>query len=272
MLLLRRAPLRFRLVLVAAVLLTNGAVAAERLAPFSFSSQLAPDRSQALSAWVTPRLERNTASQSRLQARFGLELGLTPALEAFVGAEGTAISLPQNQTDADGQLLVWLQFAPLRSTAGLGLSGLVRSGIGLKAVDVEARVLADIAFGSLWVGLNSSIEQKLWYRFQPGIATRLEQSLAVRSAFANQFALGIEALARTAFARGSYQGTAYYVGPYFTFRHPAFWISAGFYAQVAADKASADKGNGEPLEFRDNERFVLRLIVGTTPLKNAPSR
>jgi hypothetical protein len=33
-------------------------------------------------------------------------------------------------------------------------------------------------------------------------------------------------------------------------------------AQVAADKAAADKGNGEPMELRDNERFVFRLVVG----------
>ncbi len=265
------ARLKSHILLPCAMLLATTTGAAERLAPFSFSSQLAPDQSQALSAWLTPRLERSKQSQSRLQARFGLELGLTPALEVFVGAEGSAISLPQNQTDADGQVLAWLQFAPLRSLSGVGLSGLVRGGVGLKSVDVEGRLMADVAWGALWVGLNSSVEQKMWYQFQPGIATRLEQSLALRSAFPNQFALGLEAMARTAFARGSYEGTAFYVGPYFTFRHSAFWISTGFYAQVAADKATADKGNGEPLEFRDNERFVVRLIIGTTPLKNVPA-
>jgi hypothetical protein len=34
-------------------------------------------------------------------------------------------------------------------------------------------------------------------------------------------------------------------------------------AQVGADKAAGDRGNGEPLTLRDNERFIGRLVLGT---------
>ena len=59
-----------------------------------------------------------------------------------------------------------------------------------------------------------------------------------------------------------YQGTAIYVGPAMTFTNPAFWVTVGGYAQVAADKANADRALAEPNELRDNERFVLRLVFG----------
>jgi len=59
-----------------------------------------------------------------------------------------------------------------------------------------------------------------------------------------------------------YQGTALYVGPALTLTNPAFWVTIGGYAQVAADKANADRSLVEPNELRDNERFVLRLVFG----------
>ena len=39
-------------------------------------------------------------------------------------------------------------------------------------------------------------------------------------------------------------------------------MAFGLLIQAGADKARDDRGNGEPLEVRDNERFVGRLVLG----------
>jgi hypothetical protein len=67
---------------------------------------------------------------------------------------------------------------------------------------------------------------------------------------------------RSAYREALFQGLALYVGPTLTVAGQGFWVALGASAQVAADKAAADKGNGEHAELRDNERFFLRLSFG----------
>ncbi len=262
--LLINAPQFIRVLVTVALLSSQLGLSAERDAPFTFNSRLTAPGSRELQVWLTPRVDRS-AFQTRVTPRFGIDFGVLRSLSVFVGSEATIESLPNEANAFDGNAFAQLQFSPLRVERGFGVSAIVRAAAGLTSVDVEARLGVDAQVGALWFGLNSSVEQRLWYRFTPGIATRLEQSAALRYAFPNDFSMGFEGFFRSAFARGPYQGSGLYLGPQFTFKRRSWWLAAGLYAQVYSVKARADRGNGERLEFRDNERFVLRLTLGITP-------
>jgi len=123
-------------------------------------------------------------------------------------------------------------------------------------------------------GVARTIESQLSMDFdfqrtdkRDGVDTRLEESFAVKFALSPNAGFALELRAKSSWQRREYQGTAAYAGPALTWTHPAFWVTLGAYAQVAADKAQADRPLAEPQELRDNERFVLRLAFGAVTRK-----
>jgi hypothetical protein len=253
---------RFSALSCAVFVAALAAFGAERDAPFTFSSRLTSPGSKEWQVWLTPRIGR-AQTTSRVTPRVAVDVGLFSKGSLLFGFDATIESLPRFENSADGNVFAQFQYAPLQADLNLvGLSAFLRVAAGITSIDVEARVGVDKRVGALWLGLNGSIEQRLWYRFRPDIATRLEQSAALRYQFPNNFSFGLESFVRTAFQRGTFQGTAVYGGPQFSMHGKTWWATAGLYPQIAAVKALADEKSAEPLEFRDNERFVFRLTFG----------
>lgn len=94
------------------------------------------------------------------------------------------------------------------------------------------------------------------------INARFEQSLGARYQIQPEFAAGLEVRAREAFQNSTYMGTALLAGPTFSYVAKQWWLSFGLLVQAGGEKTRLDRGNGEPLEVGDNERFVGRIILG----------
>ncbi len=90
----------------------------------------------------------------------------------------------------------------------------------------------------------------------------MQESLGLSYRVGPSVSAGIEAMARSAYKSFKYDGTAFYLGPTVTLRVSRSWVSLGLTAQVAADRSPGDRGLDEPLELRDNERFLGRVVWG----------
>jgi hypothetical protein len=250
-----------RFAVAVVVLAALSGKAAERDFPLTSTTQTLGVGHHDLEGWLTPRIARKLDSFAMSEARLAMTAGVTGWLETTVSLDLDFLSSPE-VTTVDPRLSTVWKFAPFKATDAVGFGWLVRGSIGPDNLALEARLFADKAFGRLLLAVNASYERSFFWSQRTGIDTRLEGSAAGRFALGDQATFGMELRLKGAFQRADYQGTGIYVGPCLSVRVAHTWFSIGAFAQVAADKAKADKGNGEPLELRDNERFVLRLIVG----------
>lgn len=215
-----------------------------------------------LEAWVTPRLVRADDAFALTEARFVLTAGLSEWLETSAALELPFLSSPTSSTVDPRVSSLW-KFAPWKAGGPLGFGGLARVSVGFDVLELEARLFVDKRLGRLLLAANASYERSFFRIPRTGVDTRLEESVGARFALGEHATFGLELRVKSSFRRLWYQGSAVYVGPTMSFRLAHTWVSVGALAQVAADKAKADRGNGEPAELRDNERFVLRLVVGS---------
>jgi hypothetical protein len=225
---------------------------------------LAPGQVE-LEAWLTGRIARVTDDQAWTDLRAAAVWGLEKHFEAQAALDVTVASTTRTAVP-EPRLTGLLRWAPLKSDEVLGLGGLARASVGFDALELEVRLVADRQLGKLLLGVNAAATRRLLWGGRTGVDTRLEETVGVRYAIGAQASFGLELRLQSAFLASDYQGTGIYVGPTFAVRGDGFWVSLGAQAQVAADKAPADRGNGQPLELRDNERFQLRLAVGTRAL------
>ena len=244
------------------LLLSLPAAAAPRDFAFSWTSQTAPQGQNGFEFWLTPRLVRTDDSFARLDSRIVWVAGVTKNLESQLGIEFDVEST-QRTSFVDPRVSSLWRWTTWKSEGSVfGAGGLGRVAIGPGVLEVEARLFADVTLGKVMIALNASGSRLAFWNDRSGVDMRLEESLGLRYAVSSSASVGLELRARTAWKEREYQGTALYLGPTFTFRHPIFWVSLGGGVQVAADKANADRALDEPNELRDNERYVLRLAVG----------
>jgi hypothetical protein len=205
---------------------------------------------------------RVTDDQAWTEFRAAYAVGLLDDLELQASLDATVESTTRTAVP-DPRVTALVRWAPLKADGLVGLGGAARVSVGFDLLELEARVLVDRQFGKLLLGVNAAATRRVFWAGRTGVDTRLEETAAVRYQLGGQASFGLELRLQSGFLGADYQGTGLYVGPTFTVHGDAFWVSLGGLAQVAADKAPADKGNGQPLELRDNERFLLRLVVGT---------
>lgn len=250
-----------RVAVVVFTLAGASAQAAPRPFPLTWTSSTLEEGRHDFQAWLTPRIARLDDSLVLTEARVALSTGVAARLDALWGLD---LDITANRTSSaiDPRLTTLWRWAPLSSEGVLGLGGLARGSVGFSSAELEARLFIDKQLGKLLVAVNGSASRRFFWGQASGVDTHLEESLAVRYGIGTSASFGLELFARSGFAGGEYQGTALSVGPSFTFVLGPLWLSLGALAQVAADKAPADRGNGQPLELRDNERFVGRVVVG----------
>lgn len=248
-----------RLFLTAVLGAALTANAAEREFAFTWSSATLAEGHHDLEAWLTPRIGRTADDFVITELRLGLTTGLPLAFE-----HSLFLDLPFTSTyggsSVDARVTTQWKWGPLKATDVLGIAGVVRASLGFDLAQLEARLVLDKRVGQVSLGATASAERSFFWSGRSGVDTRLEESFALRYAL-GAASFGIEFFLKSGFLRGEYQGTGLSVGPMLTVHTQTLAFAIGAVAQVAADKAAADKGNGQLLELRDNERFMLRLIV-----------
>lgn len=249
-----------RPLIVVAALLSSSALAAPRDFPFTWTSHTSAAGRSSFEAWLTPRLVR-TDDFLQLDTRVVWTHGLTRTLETQL-----SMDLDFQRTDftqgVDAKLTSLWRWTTWREGTPFAVGGLTRISLGVDQLEVEARLLADLKLDRVVVALNASASRALFWNGRVGVDTRLEETFGAKYVISPAVAVGLEIRAKSSWQARAYQGTALYVGPALTFTHEKFWVTLGGYAQVAADRAKADRSLPEPNELRDNERFVLRLVVG----------
>jgi hypothetical protein len=244
-----------------AALVAGSASAAARDFAFSWTSDvLAPGRDE-LEVWLTPRLTRVDPGFSLLDTRFAWTRGVTKAVESQVSLD-LAFQQSGRSEAVDPRVTSLWRFAPLHADGVVGLGVLGRASLGFNAVELEVRGLADKQLGDVRLAANVAAEQSFLWGGRDGVTTRLEGTLGATFAIASFARVGLEGRLKSSFARGAYQGTALYVGPSLAFRFRPLWLTVAATIQTVADRNAADRTGAEPLTLRDDERFVLRVIVG----------
>jgi len=237
------------------------ASAAERDFPSTWTSRTLAPGSHEVEGWLTGRIARATDDQAWTELRAALSVGLLTGLELQASLDVTVAST-ERTASSEPRVAGLLRWAPFTAEGVLGLGGFARASLGVDVLEVEARVLADKQLGKLLLAVNAAASRRFFWSGRAGVDTHLEETAALRYALGTVASFGLELRLQSGFTGADYQGTGIYVGPTFSVRGPGFWVALEALAQVAADKAPADRGNGQPLELRDNERFGLRLVVG----------
>ncbi len=243
-----------------ALLSSLSAVAAPRDFPFTWTGKTAAQGQSSLELWFTPRLVR-TADYFRLDTRAVWTHGVASNVDTQI-----SLDLDFQRTDftqgVEPKFTSLWRFTTWREKSPFAVAGIGRVSLGLDQVEFEGRLVADLHIDRVVLALNFSASRSLFWNNRVDIDTRLEENLGLKYSISKGVAAGLEFRAKSAWQVREYQGTAFYVGPAMTFTHPKFWITLGAFAQVAADRAKVDEALPEPAVFRDNERFVLRLIFG----------
>ena len=251
---------------VALLTLASVASAAPRAYPLAWdTATLARGDGEAI-LQITPHVAR-ADRYTRFDNRLALMLGIADHVEMLVGFDVNLefIGVPGiEDKNVDALLTNLWHVTFLKASDVIGISAYGRGSIGLTTAQLEARVIIEKQVGNAMFTVNSAISRDFFWAGRSGIDFRFEQVVSARYAMENVTA-GLEFQARTALKNKEYQGTGLYLGPTVTWQLPRFWVAAGFYAQIGADRAEADKKSGTELDFRDNERFVMRAMFGFKP-------
>ncbi len=249
-------------VVLSLLVLSGPALAADRAFPFTWDTATAAPGERHLEAWLSPRLQRVTGvPYAAWELRAGLSAGLTARLDTLLAFDVTLEEFGADRRSVDARATSLWRFAFLGPDAPLGLAGLGRASLGGDALDLEARLLVDKRVGNVVLAANASAAYSALWGGRTGIDWRIEECLAAGYRVGPAL-VGVEARVRTAAEGRQYRGTAFYLGPSFTWARGAVFLTVGAQAQVAADEPRADRDDKEPMLFRDNERFGARVLLG----------
>lgn len=248
--------------LTSLLLVVSSPAWASRAFPLSWDSQTMAPGTHEFQSWVTARYGRQDIGYTELDLRLQAMQAITDRVDTMFGFDVDLASFALDSRSADARISNTWRSSVLTSTQAVGFAVVSRIALGLDNGELEVRLVLDKQIGRLWLALNASVMRAQFWSGRTGIDTRFEQSFGARYQVQESFAAGVEVRAREALQRSAYQGTAYSGGPTFSWVSVRWWVTFGLFVQAGADKAHDDRGNGEPLEVRDNERFVGRLILG----------
>ncbi|MBX7099668.1 MAG: hypothetical protein K1X89_18265 [Myxococcaceae bacterium] len=247
-----------------ALLLTAlGAHAAERDFAFTWSTRmLAPKATEAF-AGLTTHLGRVT-EYSRVELRAGFAQGLAPGVETQVFFDAVPETSGQENRSAEMRVSNLWRLGILSPREGRFWNAAVQAqlSLGPQAFAVDGRLVGELRFGALLVAADAAVVQDAYFDGRSQPAHHLEQGVAVGYGLPNGVRVGLEWRNRLGFDAQGFAGDAVSMGPSLSGRFGRVWLSLAALPQVAAFKRPELVGNGEPLELTDNERVVVRLLVG----------
>ncbi len=248
--------------LLAVALVLSTTTWADRPFPWTWASSTQPTHTNDVELWISSRHARLTPFDS-LELRGFVSLAPVKRVDVHLGLETELAVRRFEDKTLDGRVSAIARYRFFDATEVLGFALMARAAFGAQSAVMEGRVVLDRVLGDVLLALNSSFERTVFWDRRDAIETRLEHSFGTRLAVTPDVSAGFELRARQALKSGEYQGTAFHFGPTLTISTKLAWFSLGVVVQVASHKAEGDKGNGERLIFRDDERFGLRLVVGT---------
>jgi hypothetical protein len=242
-------------------MVTSSVASADRPFPYTWTSTTQANQTTDAELWVSVRSGRPTQFE-RLELRGWASAGISKRADVHFGLEADATFGRREEKTFDGRASGLVRFRLFEPDDVLGVALIGRAGFGVEASALEARLVLDRTLGDVLLALNSSYERTVFWDRRSVIDTRLEHSVAARLLITPAVSAGFEVRGRQAFLSGAYQGSALYVGPTLSISTKWVWFSLGAVAQVGSDKVEGDRGNGQSIIFRDDERFNLRLVVG----------
>lgn len=248
--------------LLATALIGSTVAWADRPFPWTWTSSTQATGTNDVELWVSSRHSRLTPFDS-LELRGFVALGAVKRVDLRLGVESELVVRRFEDKSLDGRASAIVRYRFFDADDVLGVALMARGGFGVQSAVMEGRLVLDRLIGDTLLALNSSFERTVFWDRRDAIETRLEHTFAVSLRITPETTAGFEVRARQALKSGEYQGTAFSVGPTLSISLKDVWFSLGAVAQIASHKAEGDRGNGEALIFRDDERFGLRLIVGT---------
>ena len=239
---------------------------ADRPFPYTWTSTTQANQTTDAALWVSVRSGRPT-QYDRLEVRGWASAGVSKRVDVHFGVEADVAFGRRDRKSFDGRVSALARYRLFDPDDVLGVALLGRAGFGVEGAVLEARLVLDRKLGDVLLALNSSYERTVFWDRRDAIDTRLEHSFGVRLMVTPDVGAGFEVRGRQAFLSGAYQGSALYVGPTLSISTKWVWFSFGAVAQVGSDKVEGDRGNGQSIIFRDDERFSVRLIVGAPTAK-----
>ena len=224
------------------------------------SAVLAPGEKE-LEVWTTYRNGRDTR-YTRFDERLEFEIGLVPGLQTSFYVNLTAIG-----QDSAGELSKstevtvsnewkWRLLDSAADGIGLALYGEVTAGVD--ELELEGKLIIDRRFGSLLLAANFVAEHEWEFGIgQTEKELHLDGFLAASWFFTPRFSVGIEAWNANIIAEGTWEHSAFFLGPVVSYAGDGWWVTLTVLPQLPAFKPS--EGGGKYV-FSDYERFQARLL------------
>jgi hypothetical protein len=212
--------------------------------------------------WVNPhwgRVDQYTAVD--LRAGMLQSVSRVAAVGFFVDASPKSIGTEENATiDARGTL-AWHNAARFFDKR-LGLGDHVEVSVGPNGMLLLGLLMVDAQLGPVRLDMNGDVSWEHHWTDAAAPNLRSQQLFGFMYGLNNGFSFGVEAMNRISWTNGTFDGMAFYFGPGLSYRGRRVWFTLAMLPQVAAKK-SASNTTGDPLELTDNERYSLKLIIGT---------
>ncbi|HZJ55633.1 MAG TPA: hypothetical protein VFD38_15945 [Myxococcaceae bacterium] len=224
------------------------------------SAVLAPGEKE-IEVWSTYRNGRDTR-YTRFDERLEFEIGLLPGLQTSFYVNLTAVG-----QDVGGQLAKstevsvsneWKWRLLDSSVDGIGFALYAEVTGGVDELELEGKLIIDKRFGPLLLAANFVAEHEWEYGIgETEKELKLDGFLAAGWFFTPRFMIGVEARNANIIADGTWEHSAFFLGPVVSYSGDGWWMTLTVLPQLPAFKQS--EGGGTYV-LTDYERFQARLL------------
>ena len=224
------------------------------------SAVLAPGEKE-LEVWTTYRNGRDTR-YTRFDERLEFEIGLVPGLQTSFYLNVTAIGQDVNGELANSTEVSvsnewkWRLLDSAVDGIGLALYGEITGSV--EELELEGKLIVDKRIGNLLLAANFVAEHE--WEFGIGQTEKdlhLDGFLGASWFFTPRFSLGVEAWNANIISHGTWEHSAFFLGPVTSYTGDGWWVTLTVLPQLPAFKPS--EGGGKYV-FTDYERFQARLL------------
>jgi hypothetical protein len=249
-------------VLPAALAVPLSARANDRHFSYTYEAAVLAPGEKELEVWTTYRNGRDTR-YTRFDERLEFEIGLVPGLQTSFYVNLTAVG----QDDGTGHLATstevsvsnewkWRLLDSAADGIGFALYGEITGAVD--ELELEGKLIIDKRFGPLLLAANFVAEHEWEYGIgETEKELKLDGFLAAGWFFTPRFMVGIEARNANIIADGTWEHSAFFLGPVVSYTGDTWWMTLTVLPQLPAFKKS--EGGGTYV-LTDYERFQARLL------------
>ena len=248
-------------VLLGVLVVPLAARANERHFSYTYESAVLAPGEKEIEVWTTYRNGRDTR-YTRFDERLEFEVGVLPGLQTSFYVNVTAIgqdvngSLSKSAEVSVSNEWKWRLLDSGVDGIGLALYGEITGGVD--ELELEGKLIVDKRIGSLLLAANFVAEHEWEY----GIGStekelHLDGYLAVGWFFTPRFMIGVEAWNANIIAEGTWEHSAFFLGPVMSYAGDGWWVTLTALPQLPAFKSPE---SGSKYVLTDYERFQARLL------------